>query len=251
MPSYRADVLVLRKTKLGETDTIVTLLARDGRQMRAVAKGMRKPGSRLGGVLEPFTEASLLIHTGKSLDIVSEAEALDTHNCLREDLDRLSAAAVVLDVLDKLAVEGQAEERLYGLGQASLRAIEDAPTDQLAPVVTAFLIKALAMHGYRPELTACAACASDVTGGRLFSLDSGGVLCPECGGGDVSARPFSEDARRCIVQLLSARMADVVALEISSAAAREALMLVSEFARYHVPARMKALDMYVDTTALS
>ena len=73
MPSYRAHALVLRKTKLGETDAIVTLLAEDGRELRAVAKGLRKPGSKLGGVLEPFTEVSLLLHTGRSLDVVSEA----------------------------------------------------------------------------------------------------------------------------------------------------------------------------------
>lgn len=251
MPSYRADVLVLRKTKLGETDTIVTLLGTDGRQVRAVAKGMRKPGSRLSGVLEPFTEASLLLNTGRSLDIVSEAEALDTHGCLREDLDRLSAASVVADVLDKLAIEGQGEPRLYGLGQASLRAIEDADVDRLGPVVTAFLVKALAMHGYRPELESCAACASDVAGGRLFSLESGGVLCPECGGTDASVRHFTEDARRCILLLLGARMAEVASIDIDPISVREALVLVREFAMYHVPVRMKALDMYVDAAVSS
>jgi len=235
----------LRKTKLGETDSILTLLAEDGSQLRAVAKGLRKPGSKLGGVLEPFTEASLMLHSGRNLDVISEAQAEDTHAALREDLDRLSAASVVVDVLDKLSVQGQTEDRLYGLGQAALGTLEDAPTAGLPAVTTAFLVKALAMHGYRPELESCAACASDVTGGRLFSLESGGVLCPDCGDGDTSATHFSEEARQYIAHLLGARLVEVPQLEVSADTVAEALRLTRDFAAYHVPARMKALDMYV------
>ena len=79
MPSYPARALVLRKTKLGETDTIVTLLASDGRQVRAVAKGLRKPGGRFGARLEPFAVADLLLHTGRSLDVITEARTVATH----------------------------------------------------------------------------------------------------------------------------------------------------------------------------
>ena len=132
MPSYRAHALVLRKTKLGETDSILTLLAEDGSQLRAVAKGLRKPGSKLGGVLEPFTEASLMLHTGRSLDVITEAEVVDAHGAVREDFDRLSAASVIADVLDKLSVQGQAEDRIYGLGRATLSALEAAPVTALA-----------------------------------------------------------------------------------------------------------------------
>ncbi|WP_179184937.1 DNA repair protein RecO, partial [Collinsella vaginalis] len=50
--TYRETCIVLDKTKLKETDLILTLLARDGRQIRAVAKGARKPGSRLAARCE-------------------------------------------------------------------------------------------------------------------------------------------------------------------------------------------------------
>ena len=54
--TYSLQALVLRKTKLGETDLIVTLLAQDGRQVRAVAKGARKPNSSFASRLEIFSE---------------------------------------------------------------------------------------------------------------------------------------------------------------------------------------------------
>ncbi len=56
---------------------------------------------------------------------------------------------------------------------------------------------------------------------------------------------FSEDARQCIGAYLGARMTEVPAMKVSTATVDETLRLVREFACYHVPARMKALDMYV------
>ena len=44
-PAYSLRALVLRRTKLGESDLILTLLSEDGSQKRAVAKGARRPMS--------------------------------------------------------------------------------------------------------------------------------------------------------------------------------------------------------------
>ena len=123
---------MLRKTKLGETDTILTLLAEDGRQVRAVAKGLRKPGGRFGARLEPYAVVDLLLHTGRSLEIVTEARRSRRTPALREDLDRSAAAAVVADLLDKISVEGQAEERLFALATTTLDVMETAPAEALS-----------------------------------------------------------------------------------------------------------------------
>ena len=53
--TYTARAIVLRKTKLGESDLVVTLLAEDGSQVRAVAKGARKPSSPFAARLELYS----------------------------------------------------------------------------------------------------------------------------------------------------------------------------------------------------
>lgn len=247
MATYPARALVLRKTKLGETDVIVTLLAEDGRQIRAVAKGMRKPGSRFGGRLEPFCIVDLLLHSGRSLDVVTEAETVESLNVLREDFERSTAASVVADVLDKTSQESQAEERVFALAVASLTAMADAPTPALPALVAGFLAKALAMQGYRPELVACACCAEEVTGGRTFSLRSGGVLCPECGGADPSAVPFSQQARDVLDTLLRSTMRQIAEEPPAGPPLAECFSLLRSFTAYHLPARLKALDFYAGT----
>lgn len=244
MASYSVRALVLRKTKLGETDVIVTLLAEDGRQLRAVAKGQRKPGSRYGGRLEPYCVVDLLVHEGRSLDVVTEAETVESHSALREDYDRSTAAAVVADILDKTAQEGQTEERVFGLASATLGAMADSPVESLLALVSGFIAKALAMQGYRPELEACACCAEEVTGGRGFSLRAGGVICPACGEGDPSTVPFNQEGRELLHLLLRSTMREIASAEIDPRALRACFSLLRSFASYHLPTRLKALDFY-------
>ncbi|PKQ15921.1 MAG: DNA repair protein RecO [Actinobacteria bacterium HGW-Actinobacteria-7] len=244
MPSYPLKALVLRKTKLGETDIILTLLAQDGSQVRAVAKGLRKPSSRFGGRLEPFSVVDLLMHTGKSLELITEARTVTAHAGLREDLDRSASAAVVADLLDKISVQGQVEPRLFDLSVTSLSVFETAPSESLPALVIAFLLKAMAMHGYRPELENCAACACDAAGSSDFSLSHGGVVCAECGALDPGTLRFPVQARAWLTRLLGSTMAEVAACEMPAAAVADCFALVRSFVGYHLPARLKALDYY-------
>lgn len=250
MPPYPLRALVLRKTKLGETDTILTLLAEDGRQVRAVAKGLRKPGGRFGARLEPYAVADLLLHSGRSLDVVTEARSVATHAQLREDFDRSSAAAVVADLLDKISVEGQSEERLFALATTTLDVMETAPVDCLPTLVVSFLAKAMAMHGYRPQLESCACCASEVGESEAFSIASGGALCANCAELDASTVRFSPEGRAWLSALMQARMAEIPGMGMPPAAVADCFSLLRAFIAYHVPARLRALDFYAGQVPL-
>jgi DNA repair protein RecO (recombination protein O) len=245
MPAYPLRALVLRKTKLGETDLILTLLAADGRQVRAVAKGARKSKSRLGARVEPFSVLDLLLHTGRNLEIIAEAETVATHDALRADYDRTTAASVVVDVLDKGSVEGQAEPQLFEMALVTLDVMEAAPVSALEPLVLAFLLKSLAMHGYRPALDRCAACGAEPTGPLAFSVEAGGVLCPRCAGEGSGARPITGEARDALRLMLRSRMADVPAIGMSSAVAADVRWTVRAYTGFHIPARLRALDYYL------
>jgi len=248
MPTYPLRALVLRKTKLGETDTILTLLAADGGQVRAVAKGLRKPGGRFGARLEPYAVCDLLLNTGRSLEIITEAQTVSSHSGLREDLDRSEAAAVVADLLDKIACEGQPEPRLFALATTTLDVMETARHEALRALVIAFLMKAMAMHGYRPQLESCACCAGDMHKAHSeFSVASGGAVCPDCGALDSSTVRFGSEGRAWLVALLGATMADVAEMEMPVAAVADCFALVRAFVTYHVPARLRALDYYAGT----
>jgi DNA repair protein RecO (recombination protein O) len=174
VPLYRDRGVVLRTYKLGEADRIVVVLTRGHGKVRAVAKGVRKTKSRFGGRLEPARHAVLLVYEGRGdLDIVSQADTLDAFGPLRDDLDRLGRAVAVLEAADQLALEREPNAALYDMVVGALRTLAelDAPL-----VVPGFLLKALALEGFRPQVDACVACGD---GGPLVSwaVEEGGLRC--------------------------------------------------------------------------
>ena len=245
MPTYPLRALVLRKTKLGEADTIVTLLAADGRQVRAVAKGVRRTRSKIGSRVEPYAVVDLLLATGRNLEVIQEVETVATHEAIRSDYDRTAAASVVADLLDKVSVEGQIDPKTFPLALTTLDVMETAEPGDLRALVLAFLVKALAMQGYRPTLDSCARCACEASDARFFSAQAGGVLCDDCGRVADGVMPLSCDARLAISALLGARMAEVAKLGIPRPVADEVLRVLGVFAGYHIPARLRALEYFV------
>ncbi|MDY0340419.1 MAG: DNA repair protein RecO [Coriobacteriia bacterium] len=247
MASRHVRALSLKKTKLGETDLIVTFLAEDGCQIRAVAKGARKPGSRFGGRVEPFVVADLLVHEGRSLDTISDVEIVTAHAGVRTDYDKATAASVVADFLDKVSVECQAEDRLFGLACATLDAIEGASAGSLAALVTAFLLKGLAMHGYRPQLFTCASCGADTGESTLFSLESAAPLCEDCASHGYATVIAPRVVRDLVSAYMRARMVEVPGIEAPPRLVIDAFVLTRGLVGYHIPARLKALEMYASS----
>src|ERR1700733_8867120 len=100
---YRDDGIVLRTQKLGEADRIITILGRTTGRVRAVAKGVRRTKSRFGARLEPFTHVDLMLHPGRSLDVITQAEVIRPYGePLAADYPRYTAGVAMLETAEKL-----------------------------------------------------------------------------------------------------------------------------------------------------
>lgn len=169
--------MVLRTIKLGEADRIVTILTQSRGKVRAVAKGVRKTGSRFGARLEPTSHVALQCYEGRELDIVTQVETIDMFRPLREHYGCLTHAISMLEAVDRVAQDRERNLALYRMLVGALRSLAENPT----PVVsTAFFWKLLSLEGFHPMLDMCARC-----GGAepfiAFDLSEGGVLCDTCG----------------------------------------------------------------------
>ena len=83
MKSYRDEAIVLRTHKLGEADRIITLLAAEHGQVRAVAKGVRKTTSKFGARVEPFSVIDAQLHRGRTLDTLTQVASITPTCTLR------------------------------------------------------------------------------------------------------------------------------------------------------------------------
>src|SRR5438876_1017378 len=84
--TYRTEAVVLHAVRTGEADRILTIFSPTIGKVRAVARGVLRPTSHLSGHLEPFSRSSLLIAHARNLDIVTQAETLESFPTIREDL---------------------------------------------------------------------------------------------------------------------------------------------------------------------
>lgn len=254
MSSYSIEAIVIKKTKLGETDTILTLFGEDGSLHQAIAKGARKPGSKIGGRAELFTVINALIHKGRSLDVITEAITVASNGHLREHYEATLAASVVIDFIAKTVAEGMSEERLYLMTRAYLAATEQAVhngrMDAVEPLMLAYLLKALAMQGYRPALDECALCFTPIEVQNesveylAWSSIAGGMMCEECASGYPNPLHISAPARAWLNYLLNSTFETISQATIEPAAVADAYELTETFLYAHVSERLKSLELY-------
>ena len=125
---YRDDGVVLRTQKLGEADRIITLLTRHHGRVRAVARGIRRTKSRFGGRLEPFTHVDVMVHNGRSLDVITQAEVIRAYGKpLASDYPKYTAGTAMLETAERFTpVDKEPAIRQFLLLIGGLRALGDA-----------------------------------------------------------------------------------------------------------------------------
>lgn len=198
---YRDQAVVLRTQRLGEADRIVTLLTRHGGRVRGVAKGVRRTSSRFGARLEPFSHIDVQLHTGRSLDVVTQVETVRSYGAeLSADYARWTAGQAMLETAERMTPEErEPSTQQFLLVIGGLRALADAEHDPPL-VLDAFLLRSLAVAGWAASFDDCARCGEPGPH-RAFSVSSGGSVCPACRPSG-SATP-SPDSVRLMGALLS------------------------------------------------
>jgi DNA repair protein RecO (recombination protein O) len=240
MSLYREQGVVLRTYRLGEADRIVVLLTQGEGKVRAVAKGVRKTRSRFGGRLEPFSHVDLSLYRGRGeLDTVTQVEVLSPFRALREDYDRVTAGTAMLEAVDQVAQEREGAVRIYLLLVRALRALDGGPRDP-SVVLDAFLLKLMALEGYKPSLGECAGCGGAGPYQR-FSVTRGGALCERCRSGAEST--LDQRTVPLLAELLAGDMDRAAAAAPPRTPRREAGSLVRSFVEYHLDRRLRSYPM--------
>ena len=245
--SSKIAVIVLRHTKLGESDAILTMLAADGSQVRGIAKGVRKSPSRFGASLEPYTVAEVQLYSKRSLPMITDAKIIESNQKCRDDLERSAAASVVAAILMLISQEGQQERRIFDLSTTALRYLGTAALEAVPLLLTAYIFKVLAMHGYRPLLDSCVCCGAGVAHEdiRWFSAVGGGVVCEVCTS-KVASSAISPQTISWIAYVLQNTF-ETIANDTSLSAhqQQELLQFAAVWIRAQLDTRIKPLDFYL------
>lgn len=240
MGLYKIEGVVLRRRNLGEADRLVTVLSRDRGKLTLVARGARRPRSRLGGRLEPCTQFRALVAEGRSLDVVSQVEVLDARAALRDDLERMAAATILLELTDRALADRQPHPDVYRLLGGALDLIGHGAAGLAWMWYAARLLGAT---GHRPSVARCVGCGQRLSGAVAWSAALGGALHERCRARDPRASVISPGAMALLAFLRDAHPAAVRRLTPSPrdlTAVGEAILAYAE-ARWETRLRAPAV----------
>ena len=236
--SFRAHGLVLKKTKLGETDLIITFLAEDGSHFEASAKGARKPQSSISSKVELFCELEMLLVKGKGLPIISESRLIDAHASLRSRLEQSAIASLIAELLVKSTHEELAIARLFELARTFLSELEKAELPQAYLLGISCMLKICAFCGVRPSFSVCVSCGNTLdiqtnTASVAFSFAEGGVVCSACRT-DYEATFYDGNLILWLQTLLFMKFSEVDELTLGHSSLINLLSFCNQWVHFHL-----------------
>ena len=181
--NYTTDAINLRSYNLSDADKIVVMYSKDKGLLRSVAKGVKKPKSKLGARMDALVANTLQFSCGRNLDTVCQANTINSFKKIREDILKLSCSSYISEIVANFGLEDDpASEETYNLLYSALNKIANSKEkkDVLIAVIK-FQLKMMLISGICPELDVCLCCGKRILDEDMyFSKERCGVFCSEC-----------------------------------------------------------------------
>jgi DNA repair protein RecO (recombination protein O) len=250
--NYQTRGIILKQTKLGEYDKIVTIFTQEFGKLKAVAKGACRPKSKLGGNVEPLTYSLMLLARGRNLDIITQSQTINGFLALKSDLWRMACGFYILELIDSFTVEGGENRPLFDLLLDVLKQLSDPGGNEA--LLRYFELHLLHHLGYRPQLRRCVVCDSPLKPAvNFFSPGKGGLVCPRCNSEENNryeqidaisfnpSIPFSVGALKVLRLWQSCDYVTARRVKIKPELSAELARILHEYIRYILQRELKSL----------
>lgn len=183
MNNYVTEAINLKSYNLNDADKIIVMYSRENGLIKGVAKGIKKPKSKLGARMDLLVANSLQLLKGRSMDTIIQAQTINHFKKTREDFDKLMISSYISEVVMNFGEGSEAaSEEVYNLLYKALNRITNA-TNKKEILIAAikFQLKMLLIMGFCVELDTCLCCREQVLDEEMFfSSSMGGIICKEC-----------------------------------------------------------------------
>ena len=237
--NYQTEAVVIKKTKLGEADSILTFFTPSLGKIQGFGKSLRKTKSRMGGHLELLTHSTVTFAKGRNIDTITGAQTIHSFLPIKNDLWLTSCGLYVTELVNQFTAEHQENEQLFHLLVATLTQLSESTDTNL--VLRYFEIHLLENAGYRPQLRECVLCHKElepVT--NYFSPPAGGLICPDCQAGQGFGTALTVNAQKVMRFFQTSDFTAAIRLNLDSRLAREIEALIMGYLRYLLEREVKS-----------
>lgn len=248
MANYKAEGIILRSRQLGDADRLITFISLEHGKVVAVARGVRRPGSRLAPGVQLFTHSQLLLWQGRNLDGISQAQVIDSFHTLRSDLTLLAVGSYACELVDEFTRERDQQPRIFRLLLQVLTLLTGGGGPDL--ILRYFELRLLSLTGFEPRLTGCVACGTswpEPVAGAVFSPRAGGLLCSRCRQGPADTGELislSPGTVKAMVHLLQARPTAPLKLRLNERIAAELAGVLHPYLAFVLEKDLKSREFW-------
>ena len=237
--NYQTEAIIIKKTKLGEADRILTLYTPHLGKIQAVAKGVRRPRSKLAGHLELLTHSLVSLARGRNLDTITGSQTTNSFLPLRSNLELTSYALYAIELVDQFTADQIENYPLFQLLLETMHRLCQAGDNEL--VLRYFELHLLNEVGYRPQLQHCVSCRSTLKPiTNSFCSSAGGMLCPDCHQTHPLTYPLSVNALKVLRLLQSSHYNTASKLKMNPELSRELNEVMKGYLQYLLEREVKS-----------
>ncbi|WP_156856812.1 DNA repair protein RecO [Oceanobacillus sp. AG] len=169
--------IILKTIDYGETNKIITIFSKNIGKFTAMARGAKKPRSRMAAVTQPFIAGQFFVYINPGLSTIRQGEILESFRPLREDIEKTAYTAYLIELSEKLLDDKTPEPYLYDQLYRTMEWI--AEHDEYDIPILMYELKIFQKGGFAPTLSHCSNCGNK-EGPYAFSIGEGGLLCRRC-----------------------------------------------------------------------
>lgn len=171
----QTEAIALKVYDFGDADRIFVFLTPNHGLIKVVAKGIRKPKSKMGGHIDVLSKINAYISIGENLSNLSQVEIIENYNLIKPDLSLISIGFYLLELSEKFSVENDPNNDIYYHLSFSLDQVDKSVNKDL--LMRWFELNLLALAGFLPDLYNCQISGNTLTeGDHLFSSINGGLV---------------------------------------------------------------------------
>jgi DNA repair protein RecO (recombination protein O) len=234
---YQTEAIVIKKTKLGEADTVLTFFTPHLGKIQGFARSLRKTKSKMAGHLELLTHSQVSFARGRNLDTITGSQTINSFMPLKNDLWLTSCGLYVAELVHQFTAEHQENFSLFRLTLDTLNRLCGENNKEL--ILRYFELHLLESAGYRPQLRECVACHKMLEPAtNYFSPSAGGMLCPDCSLNQPFSYPLSVNAQK-VLRLLQGSP-DYIGVKIDPELAAEIENVISGYLKHLLEREVKS-----------